>query len=75
MENNLKQYAVFRMPQRILVGIEKDGFTVIKLAQDYGSGTYEVEMFIGNKMEALYHQVVDERLGVPKKIEPVPNTI
>lgn len=73
MESTLKQYAVFRAQGRVLVGIEPDGFNVIKLAKEYGSGTYEIAMFVGDKMEANYlHQVVDERLGPPKKTEPLP---
>lgn len=75
MESKLKQYAVFRMPGSVLVGIEQDGFNVIQLAKEYGSGTYKIEMFLGNKMEAVYHQVVDDRLGPPKKTEPMPETL
>lgn len=71
VENALKQYAVFRMPGRVLVGIEQDGFTVIQLAKEYGSGTYVIDLFKGNKLEASYHQVVDDRLGSPKKTEPM----
>ena len=73
MENTLKQYAIFRSPGRVLVGIEPDGFNVIQLAKEYGSGTYEIAMFIGDKVQAsCLHQVVDERLGPPKKTEPMP---
>lgn len=71
----MKQYAVFRMPSRVLVGIEQDGFTVIHLAKEYGSGTYEIDLFNGNKLAASYHQVVDDRLGPPKKTEPMPQTL
>lgn len=72
MENMLKQYAIFRAPGRVLVGIEPDGFNVIQLAKEYGSGTYEIEMFIGNKVAAIHFQVVDDRLGPPKKTGPLP---
>lgn len=75
MENTLRQYAVFRAPGHVLVGIEPDGFNVIQLAKDYGSGTYEIALFIGDKMAASYiNQVVDDKLGPPKKTEPMPET-
>lgn len=72
MENTVKKYAVFRHPNNVLVGIEPDGFTVVKLAEDYGSGTYDVTMFVNGKVEARYHQIVDDRLGPPKNMDPLP---
>lgn len=68
----LKQFAVFRKPDNVLVGVEPDTFNVIKLAETYGSGTYGIARFENGKEVVRYHQVVDEKLGPPKKIEPLP---
>lgn len=68
----VKKYVIFRQPNHVLVGIEPAPFTVIQLAEIYGSGEYQVELFEDRTMVACYHQVVDDRLGPPKKIEPLP---
>ena len=31
-----KQYAVFREPTHVLVGVEGEGFNVIRLSEEYG---------------------------------------
>lgn len=69
-----RKYAVFREPGRVLVGIEPAPFTVIKLAEIYGSGEYQVALFEGAKLLAVYRQLVDDRLGPPKKTAPVPES-
>lgn len=71
----VKKYAVFREPGRVLVGIEPDTFNVTLLAEQYGSGTYEIDVFNEGKVTASFHQVVDDRLGPPKKVEPLPEDL
>ena len=66
------KYAVFRNPGHVLVGIEKDGFSVITLGEEYGEGDFEVMKFLGSRHEATYRQVVDRRVGEAKKTKPVP---
>ncbi len=66
------KYAVFRDPGHVLVGIEREGFTVITLGEEYGEGTYEVMKFYGTRHQATFRQVVDRRVGEAKHTKPVP---
>lgn len=68
----MKRFAIFREPNRVLVGIEPETFNVIQLAERYGSGSYLVLVFLDGKVVAEHNQVVDEKLGPPKKTEPLP---
>jgi hypothetical protein len=69
--NILQQYAVLREPNHVLVGIEPEGFNIIQLAEKYGSGNYTIALFHDGKLFHSYNQVVDDRLGPPKKTEPI----
>lgn len=70
----LRQFAVFRQPDNVLVGVEPPSFNVIQLAESYGSGTYDIAIFEDGKEVRRAHQIVDERLGAPKKTEPLPES-
>lgn len=70
----MRKFAVFRQPNNILVGVEPSTFNVIQLAEDYGSGTYDVAIFEDGKEIRRAHQVVHERLGPPKKTEALPDS-
>lgn len=67
----MRQFAIFRQPDNVLVGIEPASFNVIQLAEQYGSGTYDVAIFEDGKEVHRAHQIVDQRLGPPKKTEPI----
>lgn len=69
-----QQYAVFRKPQHVLVGVEEDGFNVIRLGEEYGEGAYKILRFVNGRLEAEYSQTVDARLGVPKKTDALPDS-
>lgn len=66
------QYAVFRQPDRVLVGIEPAGFNVIKLAEQYGAGDYQVVLFKDGQPPRRTYQTVHPRLGPPKKTKALP---
>lgn len=70
----LRQFAVFRQPDNILVGVEPGTFNVIQLAEDYGAGVYDVAIFEDGKEVRRAHQIVHEKLGPPKKVEPLPES-
>lgn len=70
----LRQFAVFRQPDNVLVGVEPATFSVIRLAEDYGSGTYDIAIFEDGKEVRRAHQIVHEKLGPPKKTLPVPES-
>jgi hypothetical protein len=74
MGNVLKRFAVFREPDHVLVGVESETFNVIQLAEIYGSGDYQIARFEDGKEIRRYRQIVDDRLGAPKKTEPLPES-
>ena len=67
-----KQFAVFREPKHVLVGVEGDGFNVVRLGEEYGEGEYNILRFVNGRLDGNYSQIVDARLGPPKKTDELP---
>lgn len=70
----MKQFAVFRQPNSILVGVESATFNVAQLGERYGQGVYDIARFEDGKEIARYHQVVGPTLGTPKNTEEIPES-
>lgn len=64
----MKEYAIFTA-ERVLIGIEKGDFNVIQLAEKYGAGTFEVDLFENGRMKETYRQTISEKC-VPKRDHP-----
>lgn len=69
-----KQYAVFREPGHVLVGVEGADFNVVRLGEEYGSGDYEVGIFQDGRHVRQVHQVVGGGLGPPRKTDELPES-
>ena len=45
------------------MGVEGEGFNVIRLGEEYGEGDYKILRFVNGRLDGDHSQTVDARLG------------